>query len=240
MIVGGGLLMGASSVTGDPLGTSVKMLLHGDGADGSTTAVDSSLQPTSFTAHGGARVSSAQYKYGSASLSFGGNGDWFSAAPASALAFAAASFTVECWYRKSGNGVNGYDTIVSTAVNGNGGAGWYLELSTTRGMMFRIGANSYTNTTTSWINDSTWHHLAIVRDGTAISFFIDGISRGLSTATCTDSVGAAGTLLVGAGPNSIGTPTWFFNGFIDDLRISAGVARYTGPFTPPVAQLPNP
>jgi hypothetical protein len=79
---------------------------------------------------------------------------------------------------------------------------------------------------------NTWTHLALVRNGSAWVLYLKGVSSwtGTSTGTIitrTDTFRIGGPW-PGAGPAD-------FNGYIDDFRITNGVARYTANFTPPVA-----
>jgi len=65
-------------------------------------------------------------------------------------------------------------------------------------------------------DDGTWHHVAIVREGTGtdeLKFYLDGTAVG--TATHSDSISNANTLYIGA-------TRWndeVFNGELDDVRL---------------------
>ena len=80
----------------------VSLLLHGDGTNGSTTIVDSSSSPKAVTAVGNAQISTAQSKFGGASLAFDGNGDQLTALNVDANN---TDLTIECWLR-----LNSYPT----------------------------------------------------------------------------------------------------------------------------------
>jgi hypothetical protein len=83
--------------------------------------------------------------------------------------------------------------------------------------------------------DNNWHHVAVVRSSGTMNFYFDGSAQGSGTADSTNYSGAAGTLRIGASGAYISD----LNGYIDDLRITKGVARYTANFTPPTAAFPN-
>ncbi len=87
---------------------------------------------------------------------------------------------------------------------------------------------------TTVITDNTWHHCAIVRNGSTITLYVDGISRGSGTDT-TSFDGNGGQILIGE--NNLGTNT--LTGYLDDLRITKGYARYTANFTAPTAPFPD-
>jgi len=91
-----------------------------------------------------------------------------------------------------------------------------------------------TLTSTTSVNSNTWYHLAVVRSGNTFSLYVNGVSE----ATATSSVVIAddtSNLLIGVGD----TGTTYLNGYIDDLRITKGYARYTSNFTPPTKAFPN-
>jgi len=85
------------SVAADPYYNNVSLLLHGDGANGSTTIVDSSTSPKTVTAVGNAQISTAQSKFGGASLAFDGAGDYLTIPDDSSFDFGFNDFTIEGW-----------------------------------------------------------------------------------------------------------------------------------------------
>jgi len=182
---------------------------------------------------GNAQVNTTQAKFGTTSMYFDGTGDAL-AIPTSQkenLRFGTGNFTIEFWAWKSANGSAGYDTVISVATSGNASGGFILELSSNRGFglaydsTFAISSNFNPN-------DSTWHHYAIVRNGSTFALYKDGTQ--LTTATLTPTLGINGDAFVGSAVNS---STVNFNGYIDDLRVSK-FARYTTSFTAPTAAFP--
>ena len=84
----------------------VSLLLHGNGTNGSTTITDSSPTPKTVTAVGNAQISTAQSKFGGASIAFDGTGDYATVPSASAFDFGTADFTVEAWvYRNNSDNI---------------------------------------------------------------------------------------------------------------------------------------
>jgi len=83
----------------------------------------------------------------------------------------------------------------------------------------------------------TWHHVAVVRDGTSMVLYVNGTNVGSATISSSRSLnlGLGGAVWVG----NNGSSSTAYKGYIDDLRITKGVARYTANFTPPEAKLPN-
>ena len=100
-------------------------------------------------------------------------------------------------------------------------------------LFFGLFDGGWSGTTTSGqsVVDNEWHHLAFVREGSTLSCYIDGISRG-STSNSTNLTTLAGGST--GGPFHIGGYSGGGNldAYIDEVRISK-VARYTTNFDPP-------
>jgi hypothetical protein len=96
----------------------------------------------------------------------------------------------------------------------------------------------YVNNTTTAIQGSalstgTWYHIAVCKSGSSTKMFVNGNQSG-STYTDTNTyVAGANRPRIGSGGDVAGN---YFNGYIDDLRITRGYARYTANFTPPTSQ----
>jgi hypothetical protein len=217
----------------DPNFSNVSLLLHGDGTNGSTTITDSSGSPKTVTAVGNAQISTAQSKFGGASIAFDGTGDYLTVPAGSDFSFP-GDFTVETFLYLNGTpGV--YDTITEI--------GTYLN-----GILFRVNgtANGYDiiiNGTANRIDVvisgnpvSQWVHLALTRSGSTVRLFVEGTLRGSTTATGTVN-STSGTTRIGFEKD--GTSGRELNGYLDEFRITKGVARYTANFTPPTAPFPN-
>lgn len=233
------LVTGTQKVPVDPYRSQVSLLLHGDGANGSTTITDSSPTPKTVTAVGDAKISTAQSKFGGSSIAFDGNGDRLTIPENNDFNFGTGSLTVEFWAHKSANGVNGYDAVF-TNLRDTLSPGFFIELSTARGFAayVRSGLSDLLCTASTTVNDSAWHHWAVCRSGSIWYLFKDGVQL---TKTL-DQIGSA-TIVTSSAGHLIGSErdtTYFdFNGYIDDLRITKGVARYTANFTPPTAPFPD-
>jgi hypothetical protein len=80
---------------------------------------------------------------------------------------------------------------------------------------------------------STWYHVAITRNGSTIKGFINGTQKCTTTTSATFPTLTA-SLVVGAFNT---TPEFVHNGYIDDLRITKGFARYTANFSVPTILL---
>jgi len=91
-----------------------------------------------------------------------------------------------------------------------------------------IFENSFAHT----LNINTWYHIAVTRQGTQLKCFVDGNQVG---STITDSTNIISTEPFNIGRGYGGTVTT--NSYIQDVRITKGLARYTANFTPPTEPL---
>jgi hypothetical protein len=108
-------------------------------------------------------------------------------------------------------------------------------------LIFYTGNNGTLGTqfTFSWSpSTSTWYHVAITRSGTSLRAFVNGSQIG-TTQTTSNSLTASGAFCCVGENLDGGGQSQFINGYVDDLRITKGYARYTSNFTPPTAAFPN-
>ncbi len=248
----------------DPHFDKVSLLLHMDGADGSTTFTDSSATPKAVTASGDAKISTAQSKFGGSSAYFDGNGDYVDV-PGGAdfdlgTVSTSSNLTVEFWHRPGVVGTN-VQRLVSHALPGSGGSGkggWSLYAESG---ILRLVISATSNATNPWyymlstssavFTAGVWCHVACVLSAGIPKLYINGVSAATtvnkSTAIFASTPIGLNTkktdygLRVGAifTDNANPSTTQFLAGYIDDLRITKGVARYTENFAPPTNQFPH-
>ena len=213
----------------------VTLLLHGDGTDGSTTFTDSSPTPNTFTANGGASISTAQSKYGGASMYFDGTGDYVTAPYIAGYALGTGDLTLEMWvyrtaatalsilvdFRGPGGGVISAPTLYVTADNN-------LHL-------YMSGSDVWVGTTPITLN--AWTHVALSRAAGILRVFVNGAVAGATPASANDWVCGGNGIIIGAEGPSLGANT--FTGYIDDLRVIKGGGMYDAAFTPPSSALPS-
>jgi hypothetical protein len=193
-------------------------LVNGTGA-----AIYDSAMITTYETLGNASSTGVIKKYGNSSLYFDGTGDYLSTPAAPPLVFGTGNFTVEMWLYTSTTG----DQLIFD-MRPSGGNGAYPTLYYTGGALVWF-TNSANRIVSSAILQNTWYHVAVSRSGTSTKMFINGTQSG---STYTDSTNyLCSRLFIGA--SSSGGGTVGFNGYLDDLRITNGVARYTSNFTPP-------
>ena len=216
----------------------VSLLLHMDGANGSTTFTDDSSNALTVTANSTAQISTAQSKFGGASGLFNGTSDAITISdPSSLCAPGSGDFTLEAWVYNVGGAVTPVvwtkPSIGKITLYGsNAGAADEAIFGQTG---YQTGATSRVTSSIS-ISQSTWTHVALTRSGSTIELWIGGNSAGSFTDSSdfSKSINMIGAVATGTTPDF-----YFWDGYIDEVRITPGVARYTTSFTPPTAAFPN-
>lgn len=202
----------------DAYWSSVSLLLLGNSLS------DSSANNLTVTKYGDAQVSTSVKKYGSGSIALDGTGDYLTVPGSSLFNLSSGDSTIEYWVYKLSD-------KLCTHVS-QGGSNWRVQGNPNGTITLNLSSSD--RITSSSISTANWHHVAVVRSGSTTTLYINGTSAGTTTSTATNS--NADTVYVGNNPDALGT--WAFNGYIDDLRVTKGVARYTANFTAPIAELP--
>jgi hypothetical protein len=178
---------------------------------------------------GNAQVSTTQYKWGASSMSFDGTGDWLLFPNNVNITLNQAVFTIEGWIY-----LNAVGSARGIVGKGTGTTGWLLSINSSNRVVFTDTTTAITSTGT--LSVSTWYHIAVVRSTTGTNqtkIYINGTNDG--TGTSATNFSQTNSMYVGA--NRTGGSA--FNGYIEDLRITKGVARYTANFTAPTAAFPT-
>jgi hypothetical protein len=178
---------------------------------------------------GNVAVSSAQKKYGNSSIYFDGTGDYLTTSQLASPNYdlVATDFTIEGWFYNAGAGAERY--IFSQR---GASSGWELRINATNAIQFFYTGGS-TLTTTGTISANTWTHLAVTRSGTTVRIFINGVQDSSATFSNGTSAAASYPLYIGYSTSGGG----YFLGYMDDIRITRGLARYTANFTPPASAM---
>ena len=207
----------------DPYFANISLLLRGDGTNGSTTILDESFSPKTVTAYGNAQISTAQSKYGGSSIAFDGSGDYLSVPASTQFSLSTVDYTIEFWaYWSSTSGIQ----VIVECFTGGTGPGWTLYKNSSNRIDLYSGGAVFSGVTS--LSGASWYYIAVCKSSTNYKLFINGVQDvSVTYASANDSsdvleVGGRGT-------------SFSFNGYIDDLRITKGVARYTSNFTPPGA-----
>lgn len=218
----------------DPYFSNVSLLLHMNGTNGSTTFIDNSPVPKTITPSGSAQISTAQSKFGGGSGLFTNGNSALSCSGLSSLNQFVASGqvgTIECWIRF--NNFNSPRNFIFGCY-GTGEQGWTVDINSS-GTGIAFAQNTTLNNTLSIspLSINVWYHFAVVNTGTIIQVYINGQSVG-STSNYS-VINATQDFRIGARRGTELPLT----GYINEFRVTEGVARYTSNFTPPTQAFPN-
>jgi hypothetical protein len=180
---------------------------------------------------GNAQIDTGTKQFGTGSLEFDGTGDWLLAPNTTATQLGTGTFTVELWVYLATGDIGSNRGLIS---KGTSTTGWSVSLNTTEKVVFSY--TSSTITSSGAITSNAWNHIAVVREGTGSNqtkIYINGTNDG--TGTVSTDFNQTNSLYVGA--NRVGGDP--MKGFIDDVRVTKGVARYSANFTAPTAAFPD-
>lgn len=214
-----------------------KSLLHINGIDQSTTFIDDATGGSHiWTAYGGAQIDTAQSKFGGASGLFINSG-YISASDSVDWYFGAGNFTIDFWLRLSSlPGGSDFAHMWSQYIDDNNfihlGYGWNPKSWYFR---YRLnGVYKINMVIADTLSINTWYHIAIVRTGNTFKLFRNGSQVG-SNYSSSNELGDLGSG-VQIGRFRPTGPQYYLNGWLDEFRISKGIARWTSNFTPPTGE----
>ncbi len=156
---------------------------------------------------------------------FNGSSGYISISESGDMDFGTADFTIDAWVNFSATGDR---TILAGTSSGD------LMLSRFSDNTLRIGTSlvawQSTSSAQTWTN-GTWYHIAIARSGSTLKMYKDGVQ--IYSGTNTTSYNFTASVVVGVRESTVG----YMSGYIDELRISKGVALWTSAFTPPTSAI---
>jgi hypothetical protein len=214
------------------------LLIHGGGPNNGATFYDNASTPHTLTAAGttGTPVySNSTYKFRVSSIKFvKANKQYITAADSADWAFGTGNFTIDFWFNL--NSINTEHVFVAQYA----GTSWYVEIGNTNKIVLDSSSGGSFIMTNAWsgLTVGTWHHVAVVRSGSTCLMFADGVSQAVTTVT------PFGTWDDVNGPLYIGTyqpaSSAALDGYMDEIRISKGTARWTSDFTPSTTSYDSP
>jgi len=219
----------ASSTVADPYYNYTSLLLHMDGTNASTSFVDSGPSALTVTAVANAQISTTQSKFGAASGYFDGTGDSLTIPANTALALGAGDYTIEGWFYSltSGTSLRGMIDFRTAATGTNG----LMLRENDGGFLVYINNATLLSTTTGRVANQ-WQHVALVRKGTTVTLYVDGVS--LTTATSSTTL--TDNILRISGFVDTQSSVYTYNGYMDEIRVTKYARAITAA---PTAAFPN-
>ena len=215
-----------------------KILLHMDGANGGATFTDDAVGAASshvWSSIGGAVTSTGLVKLGSTSLFKPQNG-YIVTPDSTDFALGSADFTVDFWFNANSNASTQIPIFGQLDSGGGSADGSIYGVRSSAGVM-GLGVStgsSYFSAAATGIDtrDSNWRHFALVRTGNVLTLYVNGSSvfSGAFSASVPNSPGS-----FAVGKTGDFSFTDQASAYLDEFRLSVGVARWTSNFTPPDA-----
>lgn len=232
----------------DPYWSNVVLLLHCDGANGSTTIVDSSASAKAVTAYGGAQLSTTSPLYGTASASLP-SGGWLQLDGTSDFSFGGSNFSVEVAARFRDNPVSSGGDYGICLIGQT-----FVSTSSRKWMIFIAGSNlsnctvycaAYSSSgveakaqaTGVNLALNTRHTFAMTRVGNYLYLFINGALMAYADVPGFVMGAIDQPLMIGRFNDS--TYSYFMDGDIDEVRITKGVGRYSASYSPESDPFPS-
>ncbi len=207
------------TIGGDQYFNNVALLLHMDGAVGSNIFTNSAATTTAASAYGTTQISNTQNKFGGTAGYFNGSLNFLELTGFSS-GYLNADFTIEGWvWLNNQANQTFFNTTPHTSL------GISLDRNGTGNTFVYIGNGTNwlaTLASASKLSYNKWHHVAVVRSGTTITLYHNGLNQGSVVASPTNSGTAARIGAITANMSE------FVNGYIDEYRVTSGVARYSG------------
>lgn len=203
-----------------------------NGTDGNQDATDESSKSTVITWGGSSKVQNSTVLEGLLSLDINSDGASGDSAQIPAINFGTSTdFTIEAWVYSTAYDATFYHSLMGNFLSSDLTGSWSLFVTDTPTTYLRFQADNTTFiiTTTAAVPLNTWNHVALVRNGSAWNLFLNGVSVG-SASSSTQAVAGTGGIRIGG--NQAGSlDEW--RGYLDLVRITKGLARYTHSFYPP-------
>ena len=214
--------------------SNVSLLLHCDGANGSTAVIDSSQYAHAVTVFGGAAISTASMLFGKPSLLFDGAGDYCVLPDTTALELGSGDFTIE--FQIKTTQTSAYACPIGRDNASFVPGAWAILLNGPASGAVELWAQNYASgapllsAPSAGINNGAWHHVEVGRSSTTWRLFVDGVQAATNT--------FSGAFADADLPINLGRQPGYsrdFAGNLAQIRITKGLARHTANFTPPAA-----
>ena len=237
----------AAAPTTDTYGSYTTALLPGTGTNLSKNNAVTDASTNAYAVSTGAGTVTlgtlSPYSENGWSAFFDGSGDYYTVPYSSSINILSGDFTVEGWVNATLIGT-GSRQIGGQWQQTTGQGGWQLGIDTSGFITVAFGAATEATgiiTSSVAIAVNTWYHIALVRNGSVFTLYINGVSRGTYTSAATRAALTSIPTTFGNWLSSSGTfpasGSADFRGYLADYRIVKGTAVYTSNFTPPTAPL---
>ena len=216
------------STAGDDQFAKVTAMFNFDGSDGDTTTagLDASNKNLTLSYSSGDELSNTQKKFGATSLYVADN---VTISSSDGFNMGTGDFTIEAWYyfTSFSNSFGHYDQWASGSTGAGNVQMWNSTSAQGKIKWYYDGSSNFTSSTT--MSTGQWYHVAYVRESGTLKIYFNGTVDS-TTQSYSGQLGKTGTLYLGDQHAGGGSAPQYY---IDDLRVTKGLARYTSNFTAP-------
>ena len=184
--------------------------------------INSGSTTKTVTANGNTHASSDKSNFYGGSFEFDGSTDSLTAASNSDFGMGTGDFTIEAWVHPT----TLYSSNFIVCLSGSDSVFGYGNDGTLNIQLPSSGAPALTQLGPVIVNNK-WNHFACVRESGNLRGYVDGVLAATVDSATTD-MGSSGTVTIGDHP----TLSREIKGYLQDLRIYKGVAKYTSDFIP--------
>jgi len=178
---------------------------------------------------GDAQASTTLYKWSPTSMKFDGTGDYLTCPAGNSVVFGTGDFTVEAWVYFSSNPHTNGMYIIDTRNSGQTG-NWGFHTGFESGLIWFFNSTTIVSTATVY-STGTWYYVAYTRSSNTGRMYVNGTQ--VATGADSNNYNIASTIAyIGGYYNQAA----YLNGYMQDLRITKGVART---ITTPTAAFPT-
>jgi len=230
------------AATLDQYYNSCSLLCHFDKLNSSGSFIDNSRNNLTIISVNGETISNVQSKFGGSSAFFDGTNDYLTIADTLPLRLGSVAYTIEAWIYLNSLPSSGIPWSIFQQNQHIGGGNFLEFIVYNSSGTYYIEGNLYNSsvykysvsrTVTNLLN--VWHHVALIWTGTTAYVSFDGVlSAGVSYSG--NDAPSTPTTYIGI---YYAATSYYFNGYIDELRVTKGIARYTSNFRPPPLSFPN-
>jgi hypothetical protein len=233
------IFQSAASATGIDQFTT--LMVHSDTSDGDTNFVDASWSAHPISVYGNTHHSTLYAKFGTSSISCDGSGDYLEVPNSPNWNFGGQDFTIDFWFYKNTASEGfimefGRDPIGTWT--GDNSVSWRLAVNAddSEGTGIRFMARDTNEVNHSFLTNTpdiiqNWSHIAVVRSDDTLRIFENGsvALSGLMDFDIRDN----NTMSLKIGAVTGNDVLYSLDAYLDEIRITTGIARWTENFTPP-------
>jgi hypothetical protein len=222
----------------DPNFANVVFLSHFDGTNGGTTFTD--VKGKTITRNGSILLSNTHFKYGTTAAKFiSASSQYLNVATSSDFTLGTGDWTIECWVYLDTSAGGSTQYLFDMRPNSTSGTYAEIGIDSSGNLRFQVNGSQQIASSANEFNTlgtalNVWAHVAACKASGSTKLFLQGTQVG-STYSDSNNYQSAAELFIGASSflNS------FFNGWMDDFRMTKGFARYTANFTPSAFAFPD-